>query len=103
LFDHITGVAQSHSIWREGTRLAQLTRRRVPTGTVFAFTLNEAATVRLSFREQLTGRKVGRRCVAQSRANRHRHACARGVLRGSLTFALGQQSRPVLLSFTIVG
>jgi hypothetical protein len=47
----LTRISQTHTRWREGNRLPALeSRRRPPVGTVFSFTLNEAASVRLSFR-----------------------------------------------------
>jgi hypothetical protein len=131
----VTGLRQSHATWREGKHLAKISRRTVPVGTVFSLTLNEAASVKLTFRQQLKGRKLGRRCLAQTRSNRRHHACKRQSVKGSLTLAghgglekigfqgrlasrrlppgryvatviatngAGQQSRPVLISFTIV-
>jgi hypothetical protein len=55
-------------------------------GTTIRANLNEAATLRLAFSQARTGRRVGRRCVAPSRANRHRRACVRTVSAGSMSF-----------------
>lgn len=84
----ITGLAQSHSRWRGGNRLASASRRRrAPLGTSFSYTLNEAASVRLVFTQSAAGRKVKGRCVAPSRSNRRRRACRRTVSKGALEFA----------------
>jgi hypothetical protein len=71
--------------WRRGTRLPSAARRR-PAGTTIRVNLNEAATVRLAFAQTRAGRRVGRRCLAPSRARRHRRACLRTVSAGSLSF-----------------
>jgi Right handed beta helix region len=85
----LAGASQSHRIWREGTRLASISRkhRPPPLGTTFTFTVSEQATVSFVFTQQVGGRRVGGRCVAQTRRNRHRHACTRTVTRGALSFA----------------
>ena len=79
---------QSHRTWREGTRFASISRkRRIPIGTIFSFTLDQRARVVFAFTERTAGRKVGRRCVAQTSTNRRRRACQRAVAAGELTFA----------------
>jgi hypothetical protein len=55
-------------------------------GTTFSFTLNEQASVSFAFTQQVGGRKVNGRCVAQTKANRRRHACRRLLTRGTLSF-----------------
>jgi YVTN family beta-propeller protein len=81
-------ATESHAVWRTGSHLASLARkRRPPVGTTFTFTLNEAAGVTLTFSQQLGGRKVKGRCVAGSGANRHKPSCRRSVRRGSLTLS----------------
>jgi hypothetical protein len=90
----ISGVSQSHARWRDGGRTAMLSSahkahkpHKPPVGTTFSFTLNEAASVSLTFTHQQAGRKLGSRCVAQTRRNRSKHACKRTVTAGVLTFA----------------
>lgn len=82
----ISGVSQSHRTWREGNRLARVARKRPPVGTTFSFTLNEGARVSFAFTQPARGRKVGRRCLAQTHANRRKHACKRTVTKGTLAF-----------------
>lgn len=92
-----TNVTQSSRRWREGVRLASISRRgrRPPLGTHFSFTLNQAAEVQFVFSQRVGGREFSKRtdegvirtCVAPTRKNRHRPACKRGVRRGSLSFA----------------
>ncbi len=77
---------QSATSWREGKRLARITRAKAPTGTTFSFSLNEQATVTFSFTQRLPGRKVGGKCVAQSANNLRKPACTRTVTAGTLTF-----------------
>lgn len=81
----VSGARQSNSRWREGNRLAKLTKKgKVPIGTSFSFTLNEQSTVSLAFTQKLGGRKVHGSCKAQSKSNRHRPACKRTVTAGTL-------------------
>lgn len=73
------------SRWRLGSRLPVYAARRAPTGTTISFGLSAPATVRLEFLRSTTGRSVGGRCVAPTRANRSMRKCARQVLAGSLS------------------
>jgi hypothetical protein len=86
----VTNATQSHSVWREGNKLAAFARRhtkKAPLGTTFSFTLDQPSTVRFVFSQQLGGRKVAGKCVAQTRKNRHKRSCRRTVTRGALSFA----------------
>jgi hypothetical protein len=84
----ISRLSQSHRTWREGTRLATLSRKRgIPVGTTFSFTLDQAARLVFTFSRQVPGQMVGGRCVAQTNKNRRGHACRRAVPAGQLTFA----------------
>lgn len=81
----VSHVAQTHRRWREGTKLAKITRPgKPPNGTTFSFALNESARVTFMFEQQLTGRRVNGRCVASNHPSHP--ACKRMVLRGSLRF-----------------
>jgi hypothetical protein len=84
----ITNASQSHRSWREGKALASFSRKhkRAPLGTTFSFTLNEQASVSFAFTQQLGGRKVNGKCVAQTNKNRRKRACNRAVTRGTLSF-----------------
>ena len=86
----ITGLRQAATVWREGSRLAQITatshaRPRPPVGTTFTFTLNEPAGVLLRFTQPLIGRKVGIRCLAPTRRTTHRPRCTRAIVAGAVT------------------
>jgi hypothetical protein len=84
----ITGLSQSHRLWRLGGKLARLAAAaKPPVGTTFGFTLNQASNVRFGFAQLLPGRKVNGRCVALTVANRRRPACTRSVGRGALSFS----------------
>jgi hypothetical protein len=83
----ITGVTQSNSRWRAGNRLATYSRaKRPPVGTTFRFVLNQRATVSFAFTQQVGGRKVRGKCVAQTNSNRRSPPCKRTVTQGTLTF-----------------
>ena len=82
----ITAAHQSAKRWREGKRLARVSRK-VPVGTTFSFVLNEKAKVSFRFTQSARGRRVGHRCVAQTKGNRHRRSCTRTLTAGLLAFA----------------
>lgn len=86
----VTGATQSASVWRVGRALPQAAARhghKPPVGTTFAYQLNEAATVQFAFTQTTPGRKAGGKCVAQTRANKHRHACTRTRTVATLSFS----------------
>jgi hypothetical protein len=67
---------------------------RVPRGTTLRFTLSEAARVRVAFARATAGRRVGRSCLAATRARRKRPKCTRYVAVGSISTSgvLGRNS-----------
>ncbi len=75
----VSNLVQSHTRWREGSALARISRavKKPPQGTIFSFTLNEPATLKLSFTQPAPGRSVRGHCVAQTKHNRARRACTR--------------------------
>jgi hypothetical protein len=80
-------LRQSASRWRRGSKLARISKhRKLPIGTVFSFRLSGQAVVTFRFTQKQNGRRVGRKCLAQTNKNRHRGACKRTVTAGSLTF-----------------
>jgi hypothetical protein len=83
----LTSLAQTHRVWREGNKLAQITRatKRPPIGTTFSFSLNEQASVSFRFTEALSGRKVGHQCVAKTPKNAKRRRCTHTVTAGALS------------------
>ena len=80
----LSGLRQARRTWREGTRAATIAR--AATGTVFTFDLSAPARVTVTFTGKVAGRRVGGKCVAPTRANRHRPSCTRTVT-GKLSFA----------------
>jgi uncharacterized delta-60 repeat protein len=85
---HLSRVFQTVGRWRRGNALPHVAhKRRPPVGTTFGFTLNEAARVTFAFTQTLPGRRVGRRCVAQTKRNKHKRRCSRTLTAGTLTFA----------------
>jgi len=83
----VSGFTQSSARWRAGTALAQTsTSSQPPVGTVFSFSLNEEASVTLSFVQVLAGRKAGGFCVRETAKNRHKPGCKLTAPAGPLTF-----------------
>ena len=78
----LSSVSQSNRTW--GKKKSRKQKR--PVGTTFSFTLNEQARVSFTFTQEFNGRKVNGKCVAQTKQNRHKPACKRGVAKGSLSF-----------------
>jgi hypothetical protein len=83
----LSNLRQSATRWRAGNRLARVSRAKAPIGTTFSFSLDQQATVAFGFAQRVRGRKVGGKCVAQTRGNRGEPACKRTVEAGRLTFA----------------
>jgi hypothetical protein len=83
----ISSAHQSHAIWREGGKLAQISaRKKPPVGTTFSFSLNEQAAISFSFTQPVS-RKVKSKCVAHTKKNRRRPACKQVVVAGTLSFS----------------
>jgi hypothetical protein len=81
----LTNAVETNTTWRLGHKLAVLSRKRPPVGTTFSFTLNEPASVSLSFTRVLPGRRDKHHCLAETPHNHHRPACARSLAAGTLT------------------
>ena len=61
-------------------------KKKAPVGTTVAYSLSAAATVTFSLERRLPGRKVGKLCLKQTRANRTKKRCTRfKPLKGSFT------------------
>jgi hypothetical protein len=84
----VSDLAESAKVWREGNRIVQFSSApKHPLGTTFTFTLNTAATVKLSFTRSVDGRRLRGKCLARTAHNRHKPACLRSLAAGSLTFS----------------
>jgi len=84
----LTHASESHKTWRASSKLAQISSTRTaPLGTKFSFTLNQAATVKLAFTLDRSGRRRGKKCVAETRKNRHKRKCTRTSSAGTLSLA----------------
>jgi hypothetical protein len=91
LLPSVTNVTQSHRSWLEGKALAHTSARRksrkkLPVGTTFSFSLNEHANVSFAFTQRVAGQKVKGKCVAKTRKNRMKPSCERTVTQGTLSF-----------------
>ena len=83
----VTGLKVTPSVWRLGSLLPRLSRaRRPPVGTIVGYTLSAPARVTIAFSQPKTGRRVGRRCLAQTRTNKRRPKCTIPNVRGALAF-----------------
>jgi hypothetical protein len=113
----VQNARQSATRWREGNRLATVSRAKTPTGATFSFSLNEEATVTFSFDQTVRGRKgtvtagklifaghSGTNKVAfQGRiSSKKTLKPGRYTLVITATNAAGVRSAPKSLSFTIV-
>ena len=78
----VTGLRQAAVTWRTGGTGG---RHRPALGTTFSFTINQPATVTLSFTRQVTGRLVGGRCIAATEQTNRRPHCTRAIAGGTLT------------------
>ena len=82
----LSGIAQSHSRWREANRRVPKSRRPAPPiGTTLSFTLSEQAKVGVAFTQPVSGRRVDGKCIGQTTHNDHRPKCTRVVTRGTLS------------------
>lgn len=107
-------VRQSSRSWREGNRLAGISRAKAPTGTTFSFSLNEQATVTFSFTRRGSGRGAAGRLTftghrgANKVSFQGRISSAKklkpGRYRLTITAAnsAGVRASPKALSFTIL-
>jgi hypothetical protein len=87
----IGALGERSKVWREGGALARISanskrKKKPPVGTIFSFSLNVPASVTFAFTQQLAGRKVNGKCVAQTNKNRRKRVCKRTVTRGTLSF-----------------
>lgn len=76
----ITALRQAASRWLERRSAAS----RLPVGTRFSFSLDQAATITFRFMRSARGRIVGGRCVAAGAANRRAPRCRRTLSAGTV-------------------
>ena len=91
----VTDLTLSHRRFRVGTKPTPVSAARgrpAPVGTTFRYRLSTAADVTLTINRLRPGRRVGGRCVKQTRVNRQRPTCKRRVRAGRLQRA-GRQGR----------
>jgi streptogramin lyase len=80
----VSSLHVANRIWREGSKLPQISRRRSrpPVGTRITFSLNRDAGVQLRFLAVKPGRKVHGKCRAPTRKTRRGKRCKRLVSTG---------------------
>ena len=96
----LSGLRQSNARW-----LRQTAQRgpKLPVGTTFRFELDRAAQVRFAFSRLVAGRRVNRRCVKATKANRRKPRCDRSQAAGTLTVAGKAGTNTVAFRGTIRG
>ena len=99
----LSKVSVTNSRFRVGpsaTALNASTRRRAPIGTRFRFTLNRAARTFIKLARNASGRQVGRRCLAPTRARvrAKRKKCTRSIAAGTLTRSAKRGANSVAFS-----
>ena len=83
----LSSLTQSHSTWHLGSTLPSFSLRSPIVGTTFSFRVDEQSTTTFTFAQMLPGRRVGRRCLAPTRARRNRRKCTRLItVRPSLAY-----------------
>jgi hypothetical protein len=87
-------VTQAHRRWREAKLVHA--RRRLPVGTRFGLTVNQAAQVTLTFSQAVRGRRLHGRCRALDARDRHGPGCVRTVMRGKLSVRIPAAGRRTL-------
>ncbi len=88
----LSALSETAKIWREGNALAAISseqkgKKQSPVGTTFSFSLNEPASVTFTFTGLVSGRKVGKTCVPETKKNNRKRRCTRTVTAGTLTFS----------------
>jgi hypothetical protein len=69
----VSNAAQSHETWRTSKASGP---SRWPTGTRFTFSLDDAASVKLTFIQHVERRRVSGRCVLRTAANADKPRCS---------------------------
>jgi alpha-tubulin suppressor-like RCC1 family protein len=82
----VQNTRQSANRWHEGNPLAHRGHTQTPAGTTFSFSLNEPATVSLSFIQLPGGGRSGHGCLAAAHAKMEDKSCGHTVARGTLSF-----------------
>jgi hypothetical protein len=79
----LTSASETHRTWRE----AGAGSKHTPVATTFSIGLNMPARLSLVFSKKLAGRLSNRRCVAQTKRNRHKPKCSRTTAAGTVSAA----------------
>jgi hypothetical protein len=78
----------SVTVFRAAKSGPSASAKKKPVGTKVRFNLSEPGTVKFTVERKTRGRKMGKKCVAQTKANRKKRACVRWVrVKGSFTRA----------------
>lgn len=81
-------LGMSVTVFRAAKSGPSASAKKKPVGTKVRFNLSEPGTVKFTVERKTRGRKVSKKCVAQTKANRKKRACVRWVrVKGSFTRA----------------
>jgi CSLREA domain-containing protein len=80
----VLNFRESAGRWRVAGKAA---KHKPPVGTRFSFTLNEAATVTLTFTQAGHGRRLSGKCRTQTAKNRKKPSCVLTLTRGTIKLA----------------
>jgi hypothetical protein len=75
----ITALRMSRKVFRRGTALPHIAARTPPVGTTISFSVSELSRTTFKFERVLSGRRVGKRCLAPTKRRAHRRRCTRYV------------------------
>jgi len=95
----ITDVRQSARSWREGSKLARVSRSKhsgPPVGTTISFVSDEPASVSFGFAQLLPGRTVAKTCVAKTKSNAAHKTCVRASKVAALPFKAASGANKVI-------
>ena len=81
----ISRASMTRRRFRVGRKRTAVAAKKVKIGTAFRFRLNETANVAIRIDRLAKGRRVKKRCLAPTRARRHRKPCTRASRRGTLS------------------
>jgi hypothetical protein len=84
----LSGISFSATTFRAAKSGASISRKKKKfrTGTKAAFNLSEFSAVKFTVERKTKGRKVGKKCKAQTKSNKKKKACTRWVkAKGSFT------------------
>ena len=88
------------NLFRVGRAATPIAAAATPQGTQIRFVLSEQANVTIAFAKPQTGRKVGKTCKKQTKANRSKKACTRWARTGKALTRANLPAGQATVAFT---